>query len=83
MSILSRASRSARWGAVVGLGCGVVYAFGGLVVDLLTVGLNGGTALAFLALLGMPLLFGAVAFVLGALAGLLVAIIRGRTSHTP
>lgn len=47
----------------------MLYSVGGLVYDLLTVGLNWGTAMAFLALVGMPLLFGAFGFALGALLG--------------
>lgn len=58
--------RWTRWGAVIGLICGLVYAFGGLWVDATTVGLNGGTALAFLAMIGMPLLFALAGFVLDA-----------------
>jgi hypothetical protein len=46
-----------------------LYSFGGLIVDLFTIGLNRGTALAFLALLGMPAIFALVGqfagFVLG------------------
>ena len=61
--------RGARWGAFVGLACGVLYSVGGCVYDLFTVGLNGGTALAFLALGGMPALAGTA----GLVAGLLVA----------
>jgi hypothetical protein len=77
VTVLERATRFARWGAVLGLACGVLYAFGGMVIDLLTVGLNGGTALAFLALVGMPALFGAAAFAAGGLAGVLVKLLGG------
>lgn len=55
----------ARAMAYVGLACGVLYSVGGCVYDLVTVGLNGGTALAFLALVGMPALFGAAGFGVG------------------
>jgi hypothetical protein len=41
------------------------------VVDLLTIGLNWGTLMAFGALLGMPLVFGAFGFFLGALIALI------------
>lgn len=77
MGALERAIRFARWGAFFGLVCGVLYSFGGLVVDLLTIGLNGGTALAFFALIGMPVLFGAAAFVAGGLAGVLLRLLGG------
>ena len=53
--------------AYVGLGCGMLYSFGGVVVDMLTIGLNWGTAMAFGALVGMPVVFGAFGFVCGAL----------------
>ena len=45
-------------GVVVGFIAGVLYSVGGFFIDLLTIGLNGGTALAFGALIGMPLLGG-------------------------
>ena len=67
MRALPTAKRLARWMAYVGLACGVLYSFGGLVVDLLTIGLNWGTAMAFMALVGMPMIFGTVGFVVGAL----------------
>ena len=54
--------------AGLGLVCGVLYSMGGLIIDLLTVGLNWGTAMAFGALVGMPVLFGICGFCLGALA---------------
>lgn len=60
------AKKFARGGAYVGIVCGVLYSFGGFVVDLLTVGLNWGTAMAFGALLGMPVIFCFLGFVLGA-----------------
>lgn len=58
------AMRTARTLAFVGLACGLVYAFGGLVYDLSTTGLSTGTALAFLAIVGMPLGFGILGFLL-------------------
>ena len=70
MKILPTATRLARWMAYLGLVCGVLYSVGGLVVDVLTVGLNWGTALAFMALLGMPAVFGALGFLCGALIAL-------------
>ena len=57
--------------ACLGLVCGVLYSFGGLVVDLLTIGLNWGTVLAFGALVGMPIIFGTFGFFLGALIALI------------
>lgn len=55
-------------GAVVGLVLGVIYSVGGFFVDLMGSGLNTGTALAFLALIGMPVLFGAAGLLIGGLA---------------
>ena len=73
MKILPTATRLARWMAYLGLACGVLYSFGGLVIDLLTIGLNWGTAMAFMALLGMPLIFGTFGF----LSGALIAMVAG------
>ena len=57
-------------GGLIGLALGVLYAFGGLVVDLLTTGLNRGTVLAFGALIGMPLIFATIGLAVGGLFGL-------------
>jgi hypothetical protein len=70
MKILPTAIRVARWAAYLGLACGVLYSVGGLVVDMLTIGLNWGTAMAFMALVGMPVLFGTFGFLCGALGAL-------------
>ncbi|MFG1691509.1 hypothetical protein ACGF5M_05085 [Gemmatimonadota bacterium] len=70
MRILPTAMRGAKWMAYLGLACGVLYSVGGLVVDLLTIGLNWGTAMAFGALVGMPVIFGAFGFLCGALIAL-------------
>jgi len=74
MSVTATARRGARWGAVFGLVCGIVYAVGGFFYDLATIGLNPGTALAFLALIGMPALFGAAGFILGAIVAVLASL---------
>ena len=71
MKILPTATRLARWGALLGLACGVLYSFGGVVVDLLTTGLNWGTLTAFGALVGMLALFAMSGFLLGALIALI------------
>lgn len=56
--------------ALLGFLAGVLYALGGLVYDLATTGsLNPGTFLAFLAMIGMPLIF--------SLAGLITGLIGG------
>ena len=44
---------------VVGLLLGLFYAAGGLIIDLFTIGLNLGTVLAFVAMIALPVLFGA------------------------
>ena len=59
----------ALWAGLLGLVCGFLYSVGGFFVDLLTIGLNRGTAMAFGALLGMPLLFSAAGFVAGIVLG--------------
>lgn len=64
-NVLAAGLRVAKWMAWIGLGCGVVYSVGGLISDLLTTGLNRGTALAFGALLGMPLALAALGFLAG------------------
>jgi hypothetical protein len=71
MDVLKTGRRLGRLMAFVGLACGVLYSVGGLVVDLLTIGLNRGTLMAFGALVGMPIIFGSVGF----LAGVLVTFV--------
>ena len=51
--------------ALLGFLAGVLYSFGGFIMELVTGTLNTGTALAFLALIGMPLMFASVGFVAG------------------
>ncbi len=70
MNILPTATRLARWMAYLGLVCGVLYSVGGLIIDVLTIGLNWGTAMAFMALIGMPVIFGAFGFLFGALVAI-------------
>ena len=60
--------------APVGLLAGVLYALGGAVYELATRNLNAGTALAFLALLGMPIAFAGIGFVAGIAEALLYNI---------
>ena len=56
IGVLFSAKLLAVYGAGVGLICGTVYSFGGFIYELFATRLNSGTALAFLALLGMPIL---------------------------
>lgn len=73
MKIPPLATRLARWMAYLGLACGVFYSVGGLFYDLLTIGLNWGSAMAFMALVGMPLIFATSGFLFGSL----IAIVAG------
>lgn len=70
MKILPIAKKLAKVGAYVGLVCGVIYSVGGFFVDLFGRGLNWGTAMAFGAIIGMPLIFGGFGFLLGVLIAL-------------
>lgn len=68
VGVLFLAKLQASAMAFVGLAAGVAYAVGGAISDLARTGaVNPGTALAFLALLGMPALFAAFGFVAGAI----------------
>ena len=93
LGIISFAKFQAILGALIGLVLGVIYSFGGFLVDLLvtlgwitsgeTSGLSVGTILAFGALLGMPLIGLVVGFLLGILEALLYNVyarISGGTS---
>ena len=51
--------------SLLGLIAGIIYSIGGVIVDLFTIGLNWGTAMAFMALVGMPVSFAAIGFMLG------------------
>jgi hypothetical protein len=78
IGVFSFAKFQAILGALMGMVCGVIYAFGGLIIDALvtmgwmntteTPGLSFGTLLAFGALIGMPFI--------GAVAGFLVGIVE-------
>lgn len=65
IGVLFTAKLAALSMGVLGLVAGVFYSFGGFFLELFTDSLNSGTALAFLALLGMPALFAASGFVAG------------------
>lgn len=75
MKLLPTATKLAMWMACLGLVCGVLYSVGGLVIDVLTIGLNRGTAMAFMALIGMPVVFGAFGFVGGVLIALTARVV--------
>ncbi len=76
IDVLALAKFQAILFAFVGLAAGVIYSFGGLIFDLVTTGsLNLGTALAFLALIGMPLIFAVAGAVLGVFEAVLFNIL--------
>jgi len=60
--------------SVAGFICGILYSFGGFFYELFSNNLNLGTALAFLALIGMPLIFSAAGFVAGGVGAILYNI---------
>lgn len=72
---------------LIGVVCGILYAFGGFLIDagvslgwlsgetMGTPGLSYGTVLAFGALIGMPLIFAAVGFVAGIVEAVLFNLI--------
>ena len=75
INILAFAKFQALMGALIGVLLGILYSIGGFFYDLLIDdGLNYGTALAFFALLGMPLIFGMGGFFLGIGEGILFNI---------
>lgn len=74
--ILGPATVLGALAACLGLVCGLLYSVGGFFVDLFTTGLNGGTLLAFGAIVGMPIVFGAFGFACGALIALVVEGVR-------
>jgi hypothetical protein len=76
MPILPTATWAGVWAARIGLACGIIYSVGGFIYDMLTIGLNWGTAMAFMALVGMPVLFGTAGFLSGALVALAVQGVR-------
>lgn len=79
IGILSLAKFQALIMAIIGLICGIVYSLGGFFYELTSSSLNTGTALAFLALLGMPLLFAAVGYVAGIIEAILYNFYARRT----
>ena len=74
INILKTAKLNTIIGAFAGLAAGILYSFGGLIIDTLvtkglitsteTPGLSEGTILAFGALIGMPIIFAFWGFIL-------------------
>jgi len=64
--------------AIVGLIAGILYSFGGAIYDVPTTGsVNLGTALAFFALIAMPILFAIFGFIVGAIGAFLYNLVAG------
>ena len=88
IGVFSVAARTAALMAIVGLVAGALYSFGGAAVDVLvtigvitstsTPGLSWGTALAFMALIGMPFFFAVFGFAAGFIGAFLYGLIAGR-----
>jgi hypothetical protein len=78
IGLLSSAKLLAGIMLVLGLIAGIVYSFGGFFYDLFTTGLNLGTALAFFALIGMPITFAVPGFIAGAILAFIYNLIAGR-----
>lgn len=84
IGILSFAKFQAVLGVLIGLVCGILYSFGGLIIDAIvtigwmtsteTPGLSYGTVLAFGALIGMPIIFAGAGFLLGIVEAILYNI---------
>lgn len=74
--------------ALVGLLAGILYSFGGFIIDVLvsfkllnssqTDGLSYGTVLAFGAVIGMPVLFAMLGYILGLMEAILFNIFSSR-----
>jgi len=77
IGVFSFAKFQALLGALIGFVCGILYSFGGLIIDVLvssdlltsaameTPGLSYGNVLAFGSLIGMPIIFTIAGFLLG------------------
>lgn len=81
INVLSLVKFQAVLASLIGLVAGILYSFGGLIIDTLvslgwityhdTPGLGFGTILAFGALIGMPIIFAAIGLVVGLIEALL------------
>jgi hypothetical protein len=83
IGVFSFARFQAILAGLIGLVCGILYSFGGLIIDVLvslemlspvtmeTPGLSSGTVLAFGALIGMPVIFMVAGFILGIMEAIL------------
>jgi len=75
LKVLSFAKFQAILFALIGIVAGVLYSFGGAIYDVFTIGLNFGSVLAFLALIGMPIVFAAFGFIIGIIEAFLYNLI--------
>jgi hypothetical protein len=72
LSILDFAMFQGKLASLLGLLAGILYSFGGLLHDIfVSGGVNTGTALAFLALVGMPFIAATAGFILGTVEAIL------------
>jgi hypothetical protein len=78
LGVLFSAKLQAILMGFLGLIAGMLYSFGGAIYELLTSSLNWGSALAFLALVGMPVIFAIFGFAAGALGALLYNLVAKR-----
>jgi len=78
IGVLSLAKLLAGIMASVGLIAGVLYAGIGAIYDIRRVGLNPGSALACLAIIGMPILFAVAGFSVGALGAFLYNLVAAK-----
>lgn len=63
----------------IGFLCAFFYSFGGLIYDLIYAGgFNSGTLMAFLSLLGMPLIFAVGGYCLGCLEAAIYNLVTAR-----
>ena len=91
IKIMSFAKFQGAIGLVIGLMAGILYAFGGLIIDAMvslqwittneTPGLSFGTILAFGALIGMPVIGGVLGFVIGFIEGVLFNVLARWLGH--
>jgi hypothetical protein len=86
IGVLSFAKFQAALAGLIGMVCGILYSFGGLIIDVLvslailspismeTPGLSYGTVLAFGALIGIPIIFMIAGFFIGLIEAMLYNI---------
>jgi hypothetical protein len=80
LGVLFSAKLQAILMAFLGLIAGILYSFGGALYDLSTGGFSSGTALAFMALVGMPVMFALFGFFVGGIGAFLYNLALKRIS---